>query len=487
MNYKVVLNLLGRTFIILAILMAIPLAVGIYYQENNFLSFLIPILFLLAVGIPLTCIKTKDKSLYAKEGFVIVAISWVVLSLIGCLPFVISGEIPNFFDAFFETVSGFTTTGASILVLPIDKIGLSRAMMFWRCFTHWIGGMGVLVFVLAVLPSEGNAMHILRAEAPGPSASKFVSKIGRTAKILYGIYAVLTLILFIMLVCGGMSAYESLLNSFSTAGTGGFAIYGDSIAHYNSVYVEVVIGTFMFLFGINFNLFYLIILGHFAKAIKSEEFLTYFCIVFIATLTVAINLTSIGYDFWQGLRYGFFQTTSISSTTGFSSTDFSGWPELSKSILLFLTIVGACGGSTCGGIKVSRAIILFKSSRNGLLKALHPRAVAKFKLEGEVVTEEVERNTYFYFVLWILIVICSTMILCFDTGSGANIMDNFSATLACIGNVGPGITKLVGPAGSFVGYSWFSKTVLSVVMLAGRLEIIPLIILFSPRTWMKGQ
>lgn len=487
MNYKVVLNLLGRTFIILSILMAIPIAVGVIYQENNFISFLIPVVILLAMGIPLSLLKTKDKSLYAKEGFVIVALSWIVLSLIGCLPFVISGEIPNFFDAFFETVSGFTTTGASVLSLPTDTLGLSRAMMFWRCFTHWIGGMGVLVFVLAILPSEGNAMHILKAESPGPSASKMVSKIGRTAKILYSIYAVLTFVLFIMLVCGGMSVYESLLNSFSTAGTGGFAIYGDSIAHYNSVYVEMVIGVFMFIFGINFNLFYLIILGHFAKAIKSEEFLTYLFMVIIATLIIAINLTTAGYNFWSGLRYGFFQTTTISSTTGFSSTDFSVWPELSKSILMFLTIIGACGGSTCGGIKVSRAIILFKSSKNGLLKALHPRAVAKFKLEGEVVTEEVERNTYVYFFLWILTVVCSTLILCIDVGSGANLMDNFSATLACIGNVGPGITNLVGPAGSFISYSPISKLLLSIVMLAGRLEILPMIILFSPRTWRRGR
>lgn len=486
MNYRIVFNVIGKTLIILAGLMCVPLIVGIAYGENNFLAFLIPVACLIAIGFPLSFMKIKDKSLYAKEGFVIVALCWIIMSLVGCLPFIISNEIPSFFDAFFETVSGFTTTGASVLNLSTTELSLSRAMMFWRLFTHWIGGMGVLVFVIAVLPANGNAMHILRAEAPGPSASKLVSKITHTARILYGIYLILTLVEAIMLSFSGMGAYESILNAFSTAGTGGFGIYGDSIAHYNSIYVEMVIASFMFLFGINFNLFYLIILGHFLKAIKSEEFITYVIIVVVVTLAIALNLMSIGLNFAQGLRYAFFQTTSISSTTGFATADFTKWPELSKTLILILTIIGACGGSTCGGMKISRAIILFKTCKNGVKKSLHPRAVTNTKLEGESLSKEVERNTCVYFIMWVMIVVICTLILATDQ-NGNDVFTNFSATLACIGNVGPGITPTIGPMGNFAAYNGFSKIILSIVMIVGRLEILPMIILFAPRTWRKGE
>ncbi len=486
MNYKVVFNVIGKTLIILAGLMCIPMFVGVFYREGNFLAFLIPILSLLVVGFPLSYMKVKDKSLYAKEGFVIVALCWIIMSLVGSMPFIISGEIPNFFDAFFETVSGFTTTGASILNLSTDKMDLSRAIMFWRLFTHWIGGMGVLVFLLAVLPSNGNAMHILRAEAPGPSASKLVSKITYTARILYGIYLSLTVAETILLSFSGMGIYEATLNAFSNAGTGGFSIYGDSIAHYNSLYVEMVIATFMFLFGINFNLFYLILMGHFLKAVKSEEFITYLVIVVLVTLTIALNLLSIGMEFAQGLRYAFFQTTSISSTTGFSTADFTTWPEFSKTLLMILTVIGACGGSTCGGMKVSRVIILFKTCKNGVKKALHPRAVTNTKLEGETLSKEIERNTCVYFIMWVMIVVLCTLILAIDP-CGSDVFANFSTSITVIGNVGPGMTTAIGPMGNFSAYSGFSKIILSMVMIVGRLEILPMIILFAPRTWRRGE
>jgi trk system potassium uptake protein TrkH len=488
MNYRMVFNVLGKTLIIIAGLMLLPLIVCIYYGENVVLSFIIPISGLILLGGGLGFVKVNDKSLNAKEGFVIVALCWIILSLVGCLPFIISGSIPNFYNALFETVSGFTTTGASVLTLSTTSIILPKSIMFWRSFTHWIGGMGVLVFMLAVIPADDGAMHIFRAEAPGPSASKLVSRMRHTARILYTIYIVLTVLQFVMLMLGGMETYESALTAFSTAGTGGFSVYADSMAHYDSAYIQIVTASFMFIFGINFNLFYLILIGQFSKAIRSEEFITYLLIVILSTFTIATNLSiSFEQSFGQSLRHAFFQTTAISSTTGFASQDFINWPTLSKTILTILTVVGACGGSTGGGMKVSRAIILFKVSSNGLKKNLHPRSVHTLKLDGELISQEVERNTYVYFILWVLIVIASTLLLSFDPVCGSDVMTPFSASITCISNVGPGMTQLIGPFGSFAQFTPFSKTVLSIVMLAGRLEIFPMIILFAPRTWRKGQ
>lgn len=488
MNYRMIINVLGKTLVILAGLMLLPLIVGLCYGESNYYSFLIPVLGLILIGMPLSYVKVKDRGLYAKEGFVIVALSWIIMSVVGALPFIISGVIPNFFDALFETVSGFTTTGASVAALSTTEMAMPYGIMFWRCFTHWIGGMGVLVFLLAVLPSSGSAMHILRAEAPGPSASKLVSKIGRTARILYGIYLALTVVETVMLLFGGMNFYESMLAAFSTAGTGGFSIYADSMAHYNSVYIEMVIATFMFIFSLNFNLFYLIIIGQFTKAIRSEEFITFLLIVIASTLVIALNLTfSFNYSFGQGLRRAYFQTASISSTTGFASDDFINWPTLSKSILMILMVIGACGGSTGGGIKVSRALILFKVTSNGIKKAVHPRAITNVKLEGETLSKEVERNTIVYFILWVIILALSTVLLSFDPACENDLLTPFAATVTCIGNVGPGLTKLIGPFGSFASFNGFSKVILSIVMLAGRLEILPMIILFAPRTWRRGK
>lgn len=481
-----VFSTLGKVLLIEALLLIFPTFVGVIYQDGTFISFLIPILGLIIFGGPLSLIKPKEKSIYAKEGFIIVAIAWVILSLVGAIPFVVSGQIPNYVDAVFETVSGFTTTGASILD-SAGIIGLSKGMMFWRLFTHWIGGMGVLVFVLAVLPGNtSGAMHVFRAESPGPTVGKLVSKLRFTARILYGIYFVMTVLEVIFLLFGGNPFYDSLMLSFSTAGTGGFAPTPEGVTVYNS-YSQVVIGIFMVLFSINFNVYYLLLIGSVGKAFRSEEVRVFLVIILVATVTVAINIfvsmREVYSSFGDALKHSFFQVASISSTTGLASTNFDKWPSYSKAILLILTIIGACGGSTGGGIKVSRATILFKSSISDLKKIVNSRAVVCTKFEGEVVNKEIERNARAYFILWVLIVVTCTLLLSID--AYADVFSDFTATLACIGNVGPGLGA-VGPMCNYAGYSVFSKLLLSFVMLVGRLEIFPMLILFIPRTWKRG-
>ncbi len=485
MNYKMVLCILGRTLLIEATLMLCPLLVGFYYGESTHLSFLIPIGGLIALGLPFALLKIKDKSIYAKEGFVIVALAWIMLSLVGAIPFVISETIPNYVDALFETVSGFTTTGASV----VNNVEIfSHSILFWRSFTHFIGGMGILVFMLAILPkTDSGTMHVFRAESPGPSVGKLVSKLTFTARILYGIYVALAVIEFVFLVCGGMPIFDSVVHSFGTAGTGGFSIKNSSIAAYNSTYIEMVIAVFMFLFGINFNIFYLLLLGNVKKALKSEELRTYFFITIGCTLIIAINILSACANFGQAIRYSFFQVASIGSSTGYVTADFDQWPALSKSIIVVLMIIGACGGSTGGGIKVSRLVILVKSAFANVRRLLHPRSVVSPKFEGELLDKETERNVHLYFSIWVFIVAITTVLLCIDIN---DFLTNFTATLSCIGNIGPGLSNaglgMVGPTFNFSGYSICSKILLSGVMLFGRLEIFPMLILFAPRTWKKG-
>ena len=485
MNYRMVVNILGKALVLEAILLICPMLVGVGYGENTLLDFLIPIACLLAVGLPLAFSRVKDKSIYAKEGFVIVALSWILLSLIGAIPFVTSGAISSYIDAVFETVSGFTTTGASILS---DIEALPNSMLFWRSFTHFIGGMGILVFVLAILPKyKSGVMHVFRAESPGPSVGKLVSKLTFTARILYGIYVLLTIIEIIFLVCGGMPLFDSVVHAFGTAGTGGFSIKNTSIMAYDSVYIEMIIAVFMFLFAVNFNVFYLLLIGQFRKAFKSEELRAYFIIIVSATLIIAINLLSASLNFGEAIRYSFFQVTSISSSTGYVSADFDQWPALSKSIIVVLMIIGACGGSTGGGVKVSRIVILLKSAFADIKRMIHPRSVVSVKFEGQLLDRETERNTRTYFLLWVIIVAVSTVLLCIDVN---DFLTNFTATLSCIGNIGPGLSNaglgLVGPTFTFAGYSAYSKILLSLVMLFGRLEIFPMLLLFAPRTWRKN-
>lgn len=485
MNYKAVIGILGKTMLIEALFLLCPMFVGIIYSENTYLDFLIPILALIVIGLPLTCLKSKDKSIYAKEGFVIVSLSWIILSLFGAVPFVLSGAIPNYVDAVFETVSGFTTTGASILS---NVEALPQSMLFWRSFTHYLGGMGILVFVLAIMPKyDSGVMHVFRAESPGPSASKLVSKLTFTARILYGIYVVMTLVEIIMLLFGGMPLFDSVVHAFGTAGTGGFSIKNSSIAYYNSTYIEMVIAVFMFLFGINFNIFYLLLIGNFKKILKSEELRTYLIIIVTATLAIALNILSVTVNFGQAIRYSFFQVTSIGSTTGYVTADYDQWPAFSKGIIIVLMIVGACGGSTGGGIKASRLVMLVKSSFADIKRLIHPRAVVPVRYENELLDKNTERNVHTYFTLWIIIVAITTVLLCLDIN---DFLTNFTATLSCIGNIGPGLSNagigMVGPTFNFGGYSPYAKVLLSLVMLFGRLEIFPMLILFIPRTWKRG-
>ena len=477
-----VFKFLGKVFLVEAVLLILPLIISFIYREtDSWYAYVIPICGLTAIGFPLSLIKSSKQSFYAKEGLVTVAFSWIFLSLAGAVPFLFYGI--NYVDAVFETVSGFTTTGAS--VLPDVEI-LPHSIMFWRLFTHFLGGMGILVFVLAIMPKfSSGVMHVFRAESPGPTVGKLVSKVKFTARILYGIYCGLTLIEFIMLVLGGMPVFDSILMSFSTAGTGGFGTNNNSAAGY-STYCQIVMATFMFIFSINFNAHYFIIIGSFKKALKSEEVRVYTIITVIATILIALNVFytvgSIYTDFGTALKDAFFQVTSISSSTGLTSIDYDKYfPTFSKTVLLFLMIFGACAGSTAGGVKLSRVMLLLKSGNRELKKVLHPRTASVVKADGKKVDESVISATGNYLAIYLACILVIFLAISVD---GFNVETNFTASVSCFNNVGPGF-GVVGPSGSYAGYSVFSKIVLTLGMLLGRLEIYPLLLVFIPNTWIK--
>ena len=481
MNYRMVSYIIGQIVRVEGILMIPSLVVSVIYGESAFAAFLIPIVLSVAAGTLLTIKKPSNPDIFAKEGFVTVGLSWIIMSLIGALPFVIDGCIPSFVDAFFETVSGFTTTGASILT-EIESLG--RGMLFWRSFTHFVGGMGVLVFVLAILPQADTRsvklMHVMRAEVPGPKVVKLVSKIGRTARIMYGIYIGLTVIEMILLLAGGMPVYGSIVNSFATAGTGGFAIKNASIAAYDSAYIDYVIGIFMFLFGVNFNLYYLILIGHVGEALRSEELRWYLIITGVSTALIAADIYEIFGTVGESVRYAFFQVTSVMSTTGFATSDYNAWPALSKVILALLMFCGACVGSTTGGIKVGRIILLVKSGLREIKYMLHPRAVVAVRSEGKPVERDVLRGANSYMIVYIMLFTASLFLV--EMVEECDLVTGFTAVSACLNNVGPGLGE-VGPAGNFAALTPFTKILLSIDMLAGRLEIFPLLMLFAPTTW----
>ncbi len=481
MNYRMVSYIIGQIVRVEGILMIPSLVVSVIYGESAFAAFLIPIVLSVAAGTLLTIKKPSNPDIFAKEGFVTVGLSWIIMSLIGALPFVIDGCIPSFVDAFFETVSGFTTTGASILT-EIESLG--RGMLFWRSFTHFVGGMGVLVFVLAILPQADTRsvklMHVMRAEVPGPKVGKLVSKIGRTARIMYGIYIGLTVIEMILLLAGGMPVYGSIVNSFATAGTGGFAIKNASIAAYDSAYIDYVIGIFMFLFGVNFNLYYLILIGHVGEALRSEELRWYLIITGVSTALIAADIYEIFGTVGESVRYAFFQVTSVMSTTGFATSDYNAWPALSKVILALLMFCGACVGSTTGGIKVGRIILLVKSGLREVKYMLHPRAVVAVRSEGKPVERDVLRGANSYMIVYIMLFTVSLFLV--EMVEECDLVTGFTAVSACLNNVGPGLGE-VGPAGNFSALTPFTKILLSIDMLAGRLEIFPLLMLFAPTTW----
>ncbi len=484
MNYRMIAYIIGHIVRVEGILMLLPLACALIYGESSWTAFILPVVLSLAVGTLFTVKKPENMRIFAKEGFVSVALSWVILSLIGAFPFVISGAIPSYVDALFETVSGFTTTGASILT---DIEAIDKGLLFWRSFTHWIGGMGVLVFVMAILPKADTKsvklMHVMRAEVPGPKVGKLVSKISRTARIMYGIYVVMTALEVVLLLIGGMPLFDSLLNSFATAGTGGFGILSDSIAGYDSVYVDYVIGVFMVLFGINFNLYYFTIIGQGLQALKSEELRWYAGIVTAATALVAVDIYRIYGTVGESVRYAFFQVASIITTTGFATADFNTWPVLSQTVLVLLMFCGACAGSTGGGIKVSRLILLAKTGLREIKYMLHPRAVVAVKMEGKPAEREVIRSAAAYIIVYGMLYVVSFFLLTF--AEGCDLVTGFTAVAATINNIGPGLGE-VGPTGNFAGFTSFTKLLLSFDMLAGRLEIFPMIMLLAPGTWRRG-
>ena len=478
MNYRMIGYLLGLILSIEAALLLCPLLVALIYNEPT-TPYLMTILILAIAAFLLILLKPKNTRIYVKEGFVCVAGAWILLSAFGALPFVFGGTIPSYVDAFFETVSGFTTTGATILW---EVEGLDKSILFWRSFTHWVGGMGVLVFMLAILPSaDGHAIHLMRAEVPGPTKGKLVPRIRQTALILYGIYVLLTVLETVLLCIAGLPFYDALVNAFATTGTGGFALKNISIAGYQNPAVEWIIAIFMFLCGINFNLYFFLLMRRFREVWRSEELRAYLLICGASTVLIALNTFRMSSGPEHCLRTAFFQVSSIMSTTGFSTVDYNAWPEFSKTMLVILTMLGACAGSTAGGLKLSRVLILCKNVWREIKHILHPRSVMVTRLDGEVLPDSTCRSAANYFSLYLLLIAMCTLLISLD---GYGLTTNLTATLACINNVGPGL-GLVGPLGNFSIYSNFSTLLLSFVMLFGRLEIIPMLILLSPSTWRK--
>ncbi len=481
MNYAVVIYILGWIMDLEAAFMLLPCVVSAVYGEKQGFAFLWVAIGSALLGTLIVLKKPKNMRFYLREGFVTVALSWILMSVIGCLPFVLNGDIPSFTDALFEMISGFTTTGATILS---DIESLSKCSLFWRSFSHWIGGMGVLVFLLAIVPMAGGSrMNLMKAESPGPSVGKLVPKVRQTAKYLYTIYIALTVLEIIFLLAGGMSLFGSLTTAFGTAGTGGFAIWNDGFVS-TSPYMQWVVTIFMILFGVNFGFYFLLFTGKLREAFKFEEVRVYFIIILVSAIIIFINLYNFAsYAPSEGIRHAFFQVASIMTTTGFASTDFNVWPETSRTVLVILMFVGACAGSTGGGIKVSRLIIAVKTFFKEILSYLHPRSVKKVKVEGKPLEHEIIRATNVYFITYLMIFAASVLLISFEN---KDLVTNFTAVAAAFNNIGPGLS-LVGPMENFAHFSVFSKYVLMFNMLAGRLEIFPLLLLFCPTVWRRKR
>ena len=479
MNYSMIFFIIGWVFIIEAALMAPSALVALLYSERSIWAFAAAIGLCLLLGVPLVRKQPANKVFYAKEGCVTVALSWIVMSLMGALPFVFSGVIPSIVDAMFETVSGFTTTGASILK---DVEVLPRCMLFWRSFTHWIGGMGVLVFLLCLLPMSGGgySMNLMKAESPGPSVSKLVPKVRSTAKLLYGLYVALSLLELTLLLLGSMPLFDALCTTFGTAGTGGFGIKNSSIGEY-SAYIQSIVTIFMILFGINFNVYFLLYMRKPKEALRCEEAGWYLAIIAASTLIITVFIRNSVPDLATAFRHAAFQVGSIITTTGFSTVDFNVWPAVPRAILVLLMFIGACAGSTGGGIKVSRIVLLFRTMTREIGQIIHPHMVKKLKFEGRVVGQEVLRSVNAFMVAYVLIFAVSTLFVCLD---GFDLVTSFTSVAATLNNIGPGL-ELVGPASNFSCFSDLSKIVLIFDMLAGRLEIFPLLVLFFRDTWKK--
>ena len=485
MNFSIIKRTIGALLLFEAIFFLLPLVTAVIYWEEAFFAFLTSICICLGVGALCLIGKSNDQTIYAKEGFVIVALSWIVMSLFGALPFYLSGVVSSYIDALFETVSGFSTTGATIFLSGEIVENLPKCILMWRSFTHWIGGMGVLVFIMAFLPLSGaRNINLMKAESPGPTVGKLVPKVRQTAKILYLIYGALTLTQFILLLCGGMPLFDSVTTAFATAGTGGFAIKADGMAGYSS-YLQIVVTVFMLLFSINFNSYYLMGKGRWKEAFNTEV-KVFLAIVFAAIALICgnlllMNVAEYGYSFGEALKHTAFTVAAIISTTGFSTENFDLWPEFSRMILVLLMFVGACAGSTGGGIKVSRIVMLSKGASHEVGRILHPKKVKKITMDKRVVEHEVVRSLNAYIIAYILIFILSLLLISLEN---YDFTTNFTAVTTTINNIGPGLS-LVGPAGSFSFFSDFSKIVFIFDMLVGRLEIFPMLVLFAPATWRR--
>ena len=484
MNKKLIIHLLGAILLIEALAMLPSLAVSLLYGDGDWLALLIPIIILAAVGAPpWILVRSQDNTnLRPKEGFVTVAFAWILLSLFGALPFVFSGVIPNYVDAVFEAVSGFTTTGATVIT---DFEGLPRGIMFWRSFTQWIGGMGVLVLTLALLPKmTGRTSHLMRAESPGPSFSKILPKLGDSAKILYIIYAVLTLLEWALLMWpGGMNAYDAAIHAMGTAGTGGFSNYGLSVGAFESTAVDVIVTVFMVIFGMNFALFFRMLIGDWKSVWKSEELRWYLGIYLAATLFISLMIMPQYDGFFSALRFGAFQTATIMSTTGYATANFDLWPQAVRMLMVILMFVGSCAGSTAGGMKVVRIALLCKMGRREIRRTFQPRKMQVVRFEGKGVEESMLMQVGSFIIVYMLLVLAGAFLISIENTYGFT--TNLTAAITTVCNVGPGLDA-VGPMGNFAGYSSFSKIVLSIRMLCGRLELFPILALFHPAIWQKG-
>ena len=484
MNYRMIVRLLCSVLRIVAAFMIPAAAISFFHGEMaSFWGFLITMGIMALLSLVTFAFPARKKTFYAREAFVLASLTWLMVSMLGCLPFVFDKTIPNYVDALFETASGFTTTGASIVT---DFSRLTMGAKYWRSFTHWLGGMGVLVFLLSLEPitsgsGGGDSIHIMRAESPGPQVSKLVPHTLSSARILYLIYMFLTAMLVGLLVLGGMTLFEAVTIAFGTAGTGGFALTAASIGEY-SPYIQWVVGVFMMLFGVNFGVYYLLLQRQFKKAARNSEVWMYLIVMFTATIAIFLFIRP-QYGTADGLRASFFQVSSIMTTTGFATADFNAWPQFARTLLVGLMLMGACAGSTGGGFKVSRVIMLFKSLQRELKRALHPNAVGRVHIDGETVSQETIANTYAFLVAYCLIIIFSTMLLGFESTSYET---NLTAVIACLNNIGPGLDT-VGPMGGYAGFSVLSKIVLILNMILGRLEIFPLLILFVPGVWKKAR
>ena len=481
MNFQMIAYVLGSILRLEGLLMLVPTVVAIYYQEQTpAVALIASATFCLVAGTAIGCKEPSNKRIYGREGFIVVALSWIVMSIFGAFPYYLSNSIEGYLNCFFETVSGLTTTGSTVLQ-GIEH--LPRSILFWRCFTHWIGGMGILVFMLAIMPlGDERTMYLMKAEAPGPVVSKLVPRVKSTAKILYMIYVALTLLELLLLRLGGLPWYDSIVHAISTAGTGGFSIWNDSIAAYNSDYVEYIVTLFMLLFSVNFNLYYLLLMRDFKNVFHNEELRYFVAIVCIATLLIAVDIYHCYGTIESAFRHSVFQVAAMMSTTGFVTADYDYWPEFSKTILFCLMYLGACGGSTAGGIKISRFIILLKMIKREVKRIVHPRSVNLIKLDGCRIEEDAVRSVSGFLVMYLLILLGSFLLISLND---FDFITNMTAVVTCLSNVGPGL-EMAGPTEALAFFSPFSKLVLCMDMLLGRLEIFPIIMLFAPSIWRRS-